>query len=46
MGTPDWGGMVRGGLDYLGINPIMSTAPSAAVALTVLGFYLFGSNPE
>jgi peptide/nickel transport system permease protein len=44
--TPDWGGMVRTGLDYLAINPVMSSAPSAAVALTVLGFYLIGSNPK
>jgi peptide/nickel transport system permease protein len=44
--TPDWGGMVRTGLDYLAINPTMSLAPSAAVALTVLGFYLIGSNTK
>ena len=42
--TPDWGGMVRGGLDYLAINPMMSLAPSCAVALTVLGFYSMGSS--
>ena len=42
--TPDWGGMVRGGLDYLAISPIMSLAPSGAVALTVLGFYSLGSS--
>lgn len=42
--TPDWGGMVRGGLDYLAINPLMSLAPSCAVALTVLGFYSIGSS--
>jgi peptide/nickel transport system permease protein len=42
--TPDWGGMVRGGLDYLAINPMMSLAPSGAVALTVLGFYSLGSS--
>ena len=44
--TPDWGGMVRSGLDYLALNPTMSLAPSAAVALTVLGFYLIGSNAK
>jgi peptide/nickel transport system permease protein len=42
--TPDWGGMVRSGLDYLAINPMMSLAPSCAVALTVLGFYSIGSS--
>lgn len=44
--TPDWGGMVRSGFDYLGINPLMSLAPGAAVALTVIGFYLVGSSVE
>ena len=43
---PDWGGMVRSGFDYLGINPLMSLAPGAAVALTVIGFYLVGSSVE
>jgi peptide/nickel transport system permease protein len=42
--TPDWGGMVRTGLDYLALNPMMSFAPSCAVALTVLGFYALGSS--
>jgi peptide/nickel transport system permease protein len=42
--APDWGGMVRGGLDYLAINPMMSLAPSCAVAVTVLGFYSVGSS--
>lgn len=42
--TPDWGAMVRSGLDYLAINPMMSLAPSCAVALTVLGFYSIGSS--
>jgi peptide/nickel transport system permease protein len=42
--TPDWGAMVRSGLDYLAINPMMSLAPSCAVALTVLGFYSLGSS--
>jgi len=44
--TPDWGGMVRSGFDYLGINPLMSLAPGAAVAITVIGFYLVGSSVE
>lgn len=42
--TPDWGGMVRSGFDYLIVNPAMSLAPGAAVALTVAGFYLLGTR--
>jgi len=38
--TPDWGGMVRSGYDFLAINPLLSLGPGAAVGLTVLGFYL------
>jgi peptide/nickel transport system permease protein len=44
--TPDWGSMVRTGFDFLAINPAMSLAPGAAIALTVLGFYLLGSAGE
>ncbi|MBM3597697.1 MAG: ABC transporter permease [Alphaproteobacteria bacterium] len=44
--TPDWGGMVRGGFSYLALNPVMSLAPGAAVAASVLGFYLVGSSGE
>jgi len=44
--TPDWGTMVRTGFDYLAINPAMSLAPCAAVALTVFGFYLIGTSIE
>jgi peptide/nickel transport system permease protein len=44
--TPDWGGMVRAGFDYLAINPMMSLGPGAAVTVTVLGFYLVGSTVE
>jgi peptide/nickel transport system permease protein len=44
--TPDWGSMVRIGFDYLTINPVMSLAPSAAVALMVFGFYLIGTGIE
>jgi peptide/nickel transport system permease protein len=44
--TPDWGGMVRAGYDFLAINPLMSLGPGAAVAVTVLGFYLVGSSVE
>ncbi len=42
--TPDWGGMVRTGFDYLIVNPAMSLGPGAAVALTVAGFYLLGTR--
>jgi peptide/nickel transport system permease protein len=42
--TPDWGGMVRTGFDFLIVNPAMSLAPGAAVALTVAGFYLLGTQ--
>lgn len=41
--TPDWGGMVRSGFEFLSLNPAMSLAPGAATALTVMGFYLGGS---
>ena len=44
--TPDWGGMVRAGYDFLAINPLLSLAPGAAVGLTILGFYLVGSSVE
>jgi len=44
--TPDWGGMVREGFQYLVLNPTMSLAPGAAVTVTVLGFYLVGSSVE
>lgn len=44
--TPDWGGMVRTGYDFLVLNPLMSLAPGAAVGLTVMGFYLVGSSVE
>lgn len=44
--TPDWGGMVRAGFDFLSINPMMSLGPGAAVAVTVLGFYLVGTSVE
>jgi len=44
--TPDWGSMVRSGYDYIGVNPVMSLAPGAAIGLTVLGFYLLGGSVE
>jgi peptide/nickel transport system permease protein len=42
--TPDWGGLVRAGFDFLSLNPLMSLAPGAAVTATVMGFYLTGSS--
>jgi peptide/nickel transport system permease protein len=42
--TPDWGGMVREGFQFLALRPLMSLAPGGAVALTILGFYLIGSS--
>lgn len=44
--TPDWGGMVRAGYEFLAINPWISLAPGAAVGLTVMGFYMIGSTAE
>ena len=44
--TPDWGGMVRAGYDFLAVNPLLSLGPGTAVGLTVLGFYLVGSSVE
>jgi peptide/nickel transport system permease protein len=44
--TPDWGSMVRSGFDFIAVNPSMSLAPGAAIALTVLGFYLLGTSVE
>ena len=44
--TPDWGGMVRSGVDYLTVNPFMSLAPGGAVALTIFGFYMLGYREQ
>jgi peptide/nickel transport system permease protein len=44
--TPDWGGMVRSGFDFLSIAPMVSLAPGGAVAFTVFGFYMLGSTIE
>lgn len=48
MGVPppnaDWGSMVREGFQYLAIHPVMSIAPGTAVVITILGFYLIGSD--
>jgi peptide/nickel transport system permease protein len=40
----DWGGMVQSGFEYLSLNPVLSLAPGAAVAMTVMGFYLLGQT--
>jgi len=44
--TPDWGTMVREGVQFLTFCPLMSITPGAAVTLTVLGFYLLGSKDD
>jgi peptide/nickel transport system permease protein len=50
LGVPppaaDWGGMVREGFPFLAILPLLSLGPGAAVALTVMAFYLVGSSVE
>lgn len=42
--TPDWGGLVRGGFEFLALTPLMSLAPGAAVTVTAMGFYFVGSS--
>jgi peptide/nickel transport system permease protein len=42
----DWGSMVHSGFEYLSLNPLLSLAPGAAVALTVLSFYLVGQTVD
>lgn len=42
--TPDWGGLVRSGFDFLSLSPWMSLGPGAAVTFTALGFYFVGSS--
>ena len=42
----DWGSMVQSGFEYLSLNPLLSLAPGAAVASTVLSFYLLGQTVE
>jgi peptide/nickel transport system permease protein len=44
--TPDWGGMVHDGFVFLPLLPLLSLGPGAAVALTVMAFYLIGSSVE
>lgn len=42
--TPAWGLMINEGLRYLPVNPAMAIAPGVAIAVTVLGFNLFGDG--
>lgn len=42
--TPEWGAMLSGGRDYLRVAPHVATYPGLAIALTVLGFNLFGDG--
>jgi peptide/nickel transport system permease protein len=44
--APDWGSMVHTGFEYLALNPLLSLAPGAAVALTVVSFYLVGQTVD
>ena len=43
---PDWGGIVRTGVDYLPISPLFAIGPSLAVAITISGFYLLGKSEQ
>jgi len=40
----NWGSMVRSGVDFLAIEPLMALAPSVAVAITITGFYMIGKS--
>lgn len=42
--TPEWGAMLAGGYQFLINAPWAIAAPGAAIALTVLGFNLFGDG--
>jgi peptide/nickel transport system permease protein len=44
--TPDWGGMVQAGFEYLSVNPWLSLGPGAVVTLTIFGFYMMGRTVE
>jgi peptide/nickel transport system permease protein len=44
--TPDWGGMVQSGFEYLSVNPWLSLGPGAVVTLTIFGFYTLGRTVE
>jgi len=42
--TPEWGAMLAGGYQFLINAPWAIAAPGGAIALTVLGFNLFGDG--
>ncbi len=44
--TPDWGGMVQAGLEYLSVNPWLSLGPGAVITVTIFGFYVMGRTVE
>ncbi len=44
--TPDWGGMVQSGFEYLSVNPWLSLGPGAVVTLTIFGFYVIGRSVD
>ncbi len=44
--TPDWGGMVQGGFEYLSLNPLLCFGPGAAVTLTIFAFYVLGRTVD
>jgi peptide/nickel transport system permease protein len=44
--TPDWGGMVQAGFEYLSVNPWLSLGPGAVVTLTIFGFYTIGRTVD
>jgi peptide/nickel transport system permease protein len=41
---PAWGSMINDGYKYLLINPVLSFAPGAAIALVVFGFNMVGDG--
>ncbi len=44
--TPDWGGMVQGGFEYLALNPLLCLGPGGAVTLTIFAFYVLGRTVD
>lgn len=44
--TPDWGGMVQAGFEYLALNPLLCLGPGAAVTLTIFAFYVLGRTVD
>jgi peptide/nickel transport system permease protein len=42
--TPEWGGMMQTGKDFLSIRPLLVTAPGIAVVLTGLALSLIGDG--